>query len=491
MAKLFIFVPAFGRQITTTTFETSHFLMGALMSKGISASIASFSWPDIEEIRNMVLSYWYDAMPDSTHLLFMDADTGFPAQAVIDMLTFNEPVVGGLYPKKTYPIEWVGSGLGAGEYRKGFIEVDGLGAGCLLIRRDAVTAMLAKFPELVRPYMTIPDMRYAGASRTFGFFDCLRVPEGKVSEDISFCRRYRETGGKIWASTAYEFTHEGPHAFTACFAKERTERAAAMKFVTVPTRYGEMMVNPNDTFIGRSLIEYGEWCQFEMDLLDEFVCPGDTVIDGGANIGTHAVAFASMVGDTGRVFAFEPQPRLYDMLAVNSSVAPGIITSSQRALGSKNGSIPMADLPPDHIEFNFGAVPLSAPGTGTASMWTIDALELKPSLIKIDVEGMEADVIRGAQETIRAHRPVLYLECNGDNTTEIADVLEEIGYRAYWSIGPYFNLKNFNGSKRNLWPNVVPSANLIAVPDDSPIMITLPRFMRGDNWRAVDGQAAA
>jgi hypothetical protein len=235
MAKVFVFVPAFGRQITTTTFETSHALMGALISKGISANIASFSWPDIEEIRNMVLSFWYDAMPDSTHLLFLDADVGFPPQAVLDMLTFNEPLVGGIYPKKCYPLEWVASGTAAPEYRQGFIEVDGLGAGCLLIRRDAVAMMLEKFPELVRPYMTIPDLRFAGASRTFGFFDCLRVPEGKVSEDISFCRRFREAGGKVWATTQYTFTHEGPHAFVGCFAQERAMKAG----LDIVTKAGE------------------------------------------------------------------------------------------------------------------------------------------------------------------------------------------------------------------------------------------------------------
>lgn len=225
MAKVMVFVPAFGRQITTTTFETTHALMGALIAKGIPAAIASFSWPDIEEIRNMVLTWWYDVHPDSSHLLFVDADVGFPPEAVLDMITFGEPLVGGIYPKKCYPLEFVASGTEAPEYREGFIEVDGLGAGCLLIRRDAVTAMVEKFPELIRPYMTLPDLRYTGANRTFGFFDCLRVPEGKVSEDISFCRRYRETGGKVWASTKYTFTHEGPHAFVGCFAKEREMQA--------------------------------------------------------------------------------------------------------------------------------------------------------------------------------------------------------------------------------------------------------------------------
>jgi hypothetical protein len=164
-------------------------------------------------------------MKDSTHLLFLDADVGFPPQVVLDMLAFNEPVVGGIYPKKAYPIDFVGSGLEAGEYRQGFIEVEGLGAGCLLIRRDAVEMLIAKFPELIFPYMTLNDLREGGATRTLGFFNTMRVAEGKVSEDISFCRRFREAGGKVWGSTAYSFTHEGPHPFVGCLAQEREMNA--------------------------------------------------------------------------------------------------------------------------------------------------------------------------------------------------------------------------------------------------------------------------
>jgi hypothetical protein len=172
-----------------------------------------------------VLSYWYDVMPDFTHMLFLDADVGFRSQMVLDMLLFNEPMVGGLYPKKTFPLDWAGSGIKSGEYRSGFIEVDGLGMGCFLIRRDAVTTMIEKYPELVRPYMTLTNMQEAGANRTLSFFDKIQTPEGKVSEDISFCRRYREAGGKVWASTAYVMDHVGPWLFSACFARSREEEA--------------------------------------------------------------------------------------------------------------------------------------------------------------------------------------------------------------------------------------------------------------------------
>lgn len=229
MAKLFIFVPAFGRQISVSTFESTHALAGALLSKGIQYTVSSFSWPGIADVRNMVLSYWYYARPESTHILFVDADIGFHPQMVLDMFTFGEPVVGGAYPKKTYPIEWAGSGLEAPESVQGFMEVEGLGFGCMLIRRDAIDAMVKKFPELIGDYMTLPDMKMAGATKTLEFFDEIKTPKGKVSEDISFCRRYRETGGKIWASVNYHMTHEGPHGFTACFAEERRKELETKK----------------------------------------------------------------------------------------------------------------------------------------------------------------------------------------------------------------------------------------------------------------------
>ena len=58
-------------------------------------------------------------------------------------------------------------------------------------------------------------------------------------------------------------------------------------------KHGPFMYNRNDTFVGRSLDLYGEWCDFEIQLLRNFIRPGDTVIDAGANIGTHTIVFAA------------------------------------------------------------------------------------------------------------------------------------------------------------------------------------------------------
>lgn len=234
-ANVFIFVPAYRHSVSTTTFGTCVALVSEMLNRGIGVAVGHHSWHDIAELRNMVLSVWYDGMPNSTHILFIDDDIGFPANLLFDMLAFNEPVVGGLYRKKSLDWNWAASALPKdkpGEFRgRAFLEVEGIGAGALLIRRDAITKMIEQYPELVKPYMTLVQFRSAGIKRTISLFDQMASDEGKVAEDISFCRRWRACGGKVWASTGYEITHIGAHEFVGCYARRKMEEdaEAAMK----------------------------------------------------------------------------------------------------------------------------------------------------------------------------------------------------------------------------------------------------------------------
>lgn len=222
--KLFMFIPCYREMISAQTFDTSHALMAGLMQKGMQAHIGRYSWFDIAEMRNIALSYWYDCMPTFTHLLFVDDDMGFPPEVVTDMIAFNEPIVGALYRKKCENYDWAASGLppGTGEVRgMSFLEVEGLGCGCFLIRRDAIDLMVEKLPHLIRDHVVIGDFKISGLKRTLGFFDAIMSPEGKVAEDISFCRRWREVGGKVWASAGHVITHVGQHEFKGGYADWR------------------------------------------------------------------------------------------------------------------------------------------------------------------------------------------------------------------------------------------------------------------------------
>lgn len=254
-------------------------------------------------------------------------------------------------------------------------------------------------------------------------------------------------------------------------------------------RHGIFAYNRNDAFIGMSLDLYGEWCEFEIQLLREFITPGSIVIDAGANIGTHTVAFANLVGPNGKVYAFEPQPRSFHLLCANLALnCIENVVAREEALSHQSGKISMAPLPNSETFFNFGGVALSQTTGTPVSATTIDGLDLTScELIKIDVEGMEVDVIRGAINTITKFKPFLYLENNENESDDIAKALDDIGYKAFWSLGSYYSPTNFYANSVNIWANVVPSANLLAVPKESKRDLTGAREYLGgkDNWRAA------
>lgn len=221
MIRIFNFIPSYRGMISAETFETTHFIAAECMRRGVGFFTSTYSWFDIAELRNCVLSYWYDAMPDSTHLLLIDDDNAFSAQMVFDMIAFDKPLVAGLYAKKTWPRQWAASALPKMEVNGAFMEVEGLGAGAMLIRRDCIDTMIEKYPELIFPHVLIAQMKEMGAHRTLAFFDPIRIyEEGKVAEDIMFCRRYREAGGRVWACVGHPISHIGKHDFRACFAQE-------------------------------------------------------------------------------------------------------------------------------------------------------------------------------------------------------------------------------------------------------------------------------
>ena len=189
----------------------------------------------------------------------------------------------------------------------------------------------------------------------------------------------------------------------------------------VEARHGYVLHNVNDRYVGRSIERYGEWSPGETALFRQFCRPGHYVVDVGAHIGTHTLAFARLVGDRGRVFAFEPQRLVAQVPAAN--VAPGSLTTNvhthQLGVGAENGTLQLPDIDYSR-EHNSGGVSLAAvarPANNPRPKYRVTVVRLddfydQPRLdfIKIDVEGMEADVLRGAAALIRRHKPVIFAE---------------------------------------------------------------------------------
>jgi FkbM family methyltransferase len=219
-------------------------------------------------------------------------------------------------------------------------------------------------------------------------------------------------------------------------------------------RYGPMLYLATDQYVGRSLDRYGEFSEDEADLLRMIIEPGWTILEVGANMGAHSVFLARATGPTGFLLAFEPQRVIFQILCANVALnALSNVYTYHAAVGRDETklTVPCFDYT---VERNYGHVGLGSwPEGDLVSQLTIDSLSL-PSchLIKIDVEGMEGEVIAGAEQTIRRFRPVLYVENDREEkSAALIGQLFTLGYRLYWHLPPLFNPKNFFGATEDVF----------------------------------------
>ncbi len=228
-----------------------------------------------------------------------------------------------------------------------------------------------------------------------------------------------------------------------------------------------MLYNANDAGVGRLLDLYGEFSQDEAAFLAKLLAPGDVVIEVGANIGALTVGLAKVVGAEGKVVAIEAHPANFLLLSAN--IALNSLNNVQPiniAAGASRGTINLPD-----IDFsrpgNFGIVELSAGADGEeVRMASLDEL-LNPDrckLIKIDVEGMEREVILGAKAIIERFRPAIYVENDRiDKSSALISTLLDLGYELFWHTPMFYNANNFFANAENAFPNVA-SANMICAP---------------------------
>lgn len=215
----------------------------------------------------------------------------------------------------------------------------------------------------------------------------------------------------------------------------------------VPTVYGPMLVNRFDTNQTNSLIKTARAIDHEeiailAQLLGLFP-EGRVFVDVGANFGTYTLGLARGVGTKGRIYSFEAQRILSYMLA--GSVAMNGLTNVfcyNNAVGRKRSKleIPQFDY---NRPLNFGSIEFgdrqrealeqdrqySADHVEHVEMVTLDSFELpRIDILKIDVEGMEADVLEGAAETLRRCRPILYVEHAKSDLDALTRIIEGFGY---------------------------------------------------------------
>lgn len=170
----------------------------------------------------------------------------------------------------------------------------------------------------------------------------------------------------------------------------------------------------------------------EVHVLPEYVRAGDCVVDVGANIGHYTCALSNLVGPNGRVIAFEPLPEAFALLAWNCQhFQHANITLLNVALSDRSGcahmEVPTTDAGLlNYYQAHIGNARTNGSGRRVLTM-AFDSLPISStvSLIKIDAEQHDEQVLRGMLDTIDRNQPVLIVE---SPTSEVAQMLSARGY---------------------------------------------------------------
>jgi FkbM family methyltransferase len=254
-------------------------------------------------------------------------------------------------------------------------------------------------------------------------------------------------------------------------------------------KHGLMLYNRHDAYIGRSLETYGEFSDDELTVFRQVVRPGSIVVEAGANIGTHTVELSRIVGEQGRVYAFEPQRIVFQTLCANVQLnSRNNVICRQEAVGEAEGVILVP--PIDYRSANnFGGLALGSYREGEpVPVVRIDDLKLPHcGLIKCDVEGMEVSVLKGAKETIEKFRPVLYVENDRrERSPALIEFLMSLDYDCYWDLPVMYRRGNFYANPENVFSQIR-SINMLCVPKKANANIEGMRRVTGPNdwWQTA------
>jgi len=228
-------------------------------------------------------------------------------------------------------------------------------------------------------------------------------------------------------------------------------------------------------YIGNYINTYGRYENALLEKLREVVLRQgalDTVLDIGANIGNHTVFFSEIFK---RVIAFEPNPRTFSLLSINTSNLQNV-SCLMLGASSKKATLNF------HVdELNMGDSRISSENTpkegDNHSITTIDVMPIDAideinsenvSLVKIDVQGHEIEVIRGMLDTLRRTAPIIAFEQEAveivDGSSEVIKQLRDVGYSYFYTIE----------HRRSIVGNNLPS--FLRVP-----FVLLEILIRGDN----------
>ena len=224
----------------------------------------------------------------------------------------------------------------------------------------------------------------------------------------------------------YKLRRLGPARYAAYQRLERSARRKPLPAAGEPfdLRGGAIVLHASTVHAVRShWVDYGHGIE-ELNAFRRLAPEHDLFIDIGAAEGIFSGAFCALTGKP--AWAFEPSPEMFERLTQMCLVNPGFsITRTNVALGAIAGTRQVKQYPDG--QFSGVGAPLAAEGMTVATLDEFaDAHGLHPDFAKIDVEGMELDVLRGGERTLRRYVQTILLEVHYDMLHEGGQSMEQL-----------------------------------------------------------------
>ena len=220
---LYIGTPLYGEEVNLAYMDSIMSLSKELEKAGIPSIRQHIIHTSlITKARNECLSNFMNNTK-LDYFIFIDADIGFNALDVIKMINYDKPLIAGAYPKKHLRWEEIQKCFyndipetsqellqKTSEYtiyekenqipKDGLLEVNRVGTGFMMIKRDLIKKMAKKYPEL---------MYKENGKKGYGFFESAIMNKEHLSEDYAFCERAKAVGEKVLIDPSIELTHNG------------------------------------------------------------------------------------------------------------------------------------------------------------------------------------------------------------------------------------------------------------------------------------------
>lgn len=209
--KVHICMPCYGGQLTESTFMSYIKWSNTCRQLGLDWTVETMTNESlISRARNTLVAKFLNN-PDSTHLMFIDADIGWEPWHLLVLLNHDVDVACGLYPMKTLPVKWVVNGFEGAETRGHLQEVSKAGTGFMLVKRH-VFEQLNSHPKVI-PFNNDIGLPKELDKNLKTYYDTDVREDRYYSEDWTFCENWRDIGGKVWVDKRVLLKHTGHFVF--------------------------------------------------------------------------------------------------------------------------------------------------------------------------------------------------------------------------------------------------------------------------------------